>query len=179
MAVSIDSLLDKGRLARKENRLSEARHAFTEAVSLCRQAGNSTLLAQAYTRLGAIERDLGNLRPALEHYEQAVEILCTLDQPLNLAHTVRHVGDIALELNELTRAQNCYEDALAIYTHHPKADTLDLANAFRGYALLKTAQGKTEEALELWRKTLALYKIVGVGAGIAECNRRIATLTTN
>jgi tetratricopeptide (TPR) repeat protein len=178
-ANAIDSLLKEGHQARSDHRSADAKHAYAQAVEEARALGDQLRLAQSLTRLGGIERDLTNTAAALALYEQAVEIYCTLDVPLNLAHTVRHVGDIALELNELTRAQNCYEDALAIYALHPEAKTLDLANAFRGYALLKSTQDKTEEALELWRKTMALYNIAGIGAGIAECKQRIAALTTN
>ena len=51
-----------------------------------------------------------------------------------MAHTIRHLGDLYAEQQ-----------------HHPSPPPLDLANAIRAYASLKSELGETEAAQALWR----------------------------
>jgi tetratricopeptide (TPR) repeat protein len=68
------------------------------------------LLAQALTGLGQIERDLHNGDATLRCYK-AADLYRTLDEPLRLAHTVRHVGDILQDGGQFHLAAACYEKA--------------------------------------------------------------------
>jgi tetratricopeptide (TPR) repeat protein len=169
-------LLSLGHEARSEKRLKDARDYFARAVDGCRKANDKTLLAEALCGLGQIERDLGNTGDALKHYGAAVELLRGLDAPLLLAHAVRHVGDILRGQGQLAKAAPCYEEALAIYRGHDETPPLDLANAIRGYALLKADLVDPEEATFLWYEAMGLYAGCGVEAGVAECKSQIAFL---
>jgi tetratricopeptide (TPR) repeat protein len=171
------TLLELGYQARREDRLAEAKACFTEAVGICGAAGNKAMLARALTGLGQIERDLHETAAALGHYEDAVAIYRTLDDPLVLAHTVRHVGDILRSQGKLELAAPCYGEALKIYRRHEETPPLDLANAIRGYALLKASTGDKGEAARLWQEAGVLYAAVGVEVGVAESERQVAQLT--
>jgi tetratricopeptide (TPR) repeat protein len=171
------ALLELGYQARREDRLAEAKACFAEAADLCRAAGDGAMLARALTGLGQIERDLHETAAALGHYEDAVVIYRTLDDPLVLAHTVRHVGDILRNQGKLELAAPCYDEALEIYRRHEETPPLDLANAIRGYALLKASIGDKEEAAKLWQEAGVLYAAVGVEVGVAESERQVAQLT--
>jgi tetratricopeptide (TPR) repeat protein len=94
-----------------------------------------------------------------------------------LAHTVRHVGDILQDQAKLDLAEPCYREALDIYRCHPETPPLDLANTLRGYALLKGAQGRAQEASLLWLEARTLYMETSVAAGVTESERQIARLT--
>ena len=96
--------------------------------------------------------------------------------PLRLAHTVRHVGDILREDKQLEPAGPCYREALEIYRAHEDTPPLDLANAIRGYALLKAETGERQDAIALWQEAGELYAQVHVEAGVAESERRVALL---
>lgn len=172
-----ETLLMQGYQARRERRLAEARHRFAEAVDLCRSVDDKVLLAQALTGLGQVERDMDHLDVALKHYTEAAEAYRGMDRPLALAHTVRHVGDILRNQVRLDLAAPHYQEALAIYRKHEEASPLDLANATRGYALLKAGTGDKVAAAKLWQEAGGLYAQVGVQAGVAESEAQVARLT--
>jgi tetratricopeptide (TPR) repeat protein len=188
MSSDVASLLNQGYQARREHRLADAGSAYAQAVNLCRNANDPTLLAQSLERLGGIERDLQNIASALKLYREAAAIQRTLNEPLSLAHTIRHVGDIFRESGQLSDALPYYEEALTIYRSHPETGTLDLANTLRGFALLKSALGEADAAIAMWQEAGALYnhvwqepgspyKEADLAPGIAESQRQIALLT--
>jgi tetratricopeptide (TPR) repeat protein len=133
-------------------------------------------LALALKGLGQIERDLHHGDAALQHYEEAAEIYRAESDPLKLAHTVRHVGDIHQDAGRLKLAEPCYREALAIYRAHAETPPLDLANAIRSLALLKSNTGEAAQARALWEEARNLYAMVNVEAGVQESSRRIALL---
>jgi tetratricopeptide (TPR) repeat protein len=173
---SPDKLINQGYQARREHRLDDARLRFAEAVDLCRKSGDHASLAQALTGLGQIARDLHEDGVALKHYEEAVALYRTLDRPLVLAHTVRHVADILLGQEKYLLAANLYEESLQIYRSHQQTYPLDLANAIRGYALLQGDTGHTQEAKQLWLEAKSLYAQLNVQAGVTEADSQIARL---
>jgi hypothetical protein len=73
-------------------------------------------------------------------------------------------------------AEPCYHEALTIYRAHKETPPLDLANAIRGLALLKSNAGEVEEARALWAEARDLYAAVNVEAGVKESSRRLALL---
>jgi len=177
MATAPEVLIQRGYEARRDHRPADAKELFCEAVALCREADDRVRLAQALTGVGQIERDLNEVDGARQHYEEAVAIYRTLDDPLGLAYTVRHVGDILRGQGERDVAEPCYAEALGIYRKHEATSLLDLANAIRGYALLKGDGGETAGAAALWREAKELYAAVDVQAGVVESERQLVSLT--
>jgi tetratricopeptide (TPR) repeat protein len=165
-----------GYQARRDQQLDEARNCFSRALNLCRITDDKLHKAQAHAGLGQIERDRKNIGAALKHYQISVELLRKQDEPLVLAHTIRHVADILLGEGNLEPAQRQYEEALAIYCAHEETPPLDLANTLRGYALLMEESSKTEEATMLWRQAHALYEQLEIEAGSTECQSHLAFL---
>lgn len=124
---------------------------------------------------GELARATGDRPAAQSHYEQAVAPLRSVDDPLKLAHTILQLGDLHAEQQHAAWADACFAEALNLYRHHPSPPPLDLANAIRAYASLKSELGETEAAQALWRDAGALYEPQGIAAGVEECHRR-ATL---
>lgn len=176
MMMDAVALMEMGYQARREHRLPEAMCHFADAVELCRNGSEPASLAQALTGLGQIERDLHDLDASLKHYSEAVAIYRTVDDPLVLAHTVRHVADILRNQAKLDLAAPLYDEALVVYRAHAQTSPLDLANAIRGYALLKGDLGETQAAKQLWQEAGQLYAAVGVQAGVDESERQVARL---
>ncbi len=170
-------MLMQGHQARREHRLDDAKRIFSEAVEAARLSKDRPWLAQAYTELGRIERDLHEIGAALLHYGEAATIYRRLDEPLRLAHTVRHIGDILSVSGQLEPAGPHFREALEIYRAHPETSPLDLANALRGFALLQEQLGEKQEAVALWREARELYAAVNVQAGVDEGDRRIEHLS--
>jgi tetratricopeptide (TPR) repeat protein len=171
-----DELLALALQARRENRLADARQYLVETVSRRRNVGATAELAEALTRLGQIERDMGHNDAALRSYEEAAAIYRARGDALRLAHTVRHVGDIQRNEGNLELAEPCYQEALRIYRSNEKTPPLDLANAIRGFALLKGEAGDAQEARWLWEEAMGLYASLDVKAGVDESVRRLARL---
>ena len=131
--------------------------------------------AKALRRRGEDERHLPDGDGGRGSYEQAVAILREADEPLLLAHTIRHLGDLHRHAQRLELAASCYDEALALYHGHPDAPPLDVANALRSMALLKEVTGDTAGALALWQQAHNIYVALHVKAGVAEARARLAT----
>lgn len=105
-------------------------------------------------------------------YEEAVVLLREVDEPLVLAHTIRHLGDVYHEQGRPELAEGCYHEALGLYRSHESGPSLDMANAIRSTAVLRW-----EQARALWEEARDLYTAVGVEAGVKESAARVATLS--
>jgi tetratricopeptide (TPR) repeat protein len=109
-------------------------------------------------------------------YKLATAVARRRREPLLLAHRVRHLGDAYRRMGWAAAADRCYVEALSIYREHPQAKPLDLANAIRGFALLKQEGGARDEARRLWQEAHDLYAAAHVPAGVAESAARLAGL---
>ena len=141
-----------------------------------RKCHETALLVDALLGLAQVERDLKNPVSSIRYYADAAALLRGQDDPLRIAHTVRHIADIERELGHLEKAAALYEESLALYRAQPQAPPLDLANAVRGYALLTETRGQEEQATLLWHEALVLYERVCVQAGATECQSHLAFL---
>ena len=171
-----ETLLQRAAVARREDRLADARRHYTAAVSFCRRTGPSPELVKAIKGLGQIERDEGHEKEARRLHKEAVDVCRLIGDPLLLAHTIRHLGEIHQDAGRLERAESLLLEALALYRSHKNPPTLDLANAVRPLAALKTATGEREEARRLWEEARDLYGAVDVWEGVAEATAQIARL---
>ena len=98
------------------------------------------------------------------------------NEPLRLAHAVRHLGDAYHYAGRGSLAETCYVEALSIYHSHEDRRPLDFANAIRSFAVLKDELGAVEEAEHLWLEAHDIYRCLDVPAGVAECAARLALL---
>lgn len=145
------------------------------AVARLRTHGSRAELAQALRNLGELERRLPG-DAAQRHYEEAVGILRELDEPLELAHTIRHLGDIHHDRRRPELAEPCYHEALALYRRYGQSEPGNFANAVRVLAVLKEEAGEMEEATRLWQEAHDLYATVGESMGVAESAAWLALL---
>ncbi len=114
-------------------------------------------------------RDLATARRC---YEEAVELLRGMREPLVLAHTIRHLGDIHLEQDCPELAEPCYHEALNLYRTQGENSSLDVTNAIRSLAVLRWVQSKA-----LWNQARDLYANLNVKPGVDESTARIAALS--
>ena len=96
------------------------------------------------------------------------------DDPLRLAHAVRHLGDAYYYAGRSAQAESCYAEALSIYRGNEQRRPLDFANAIRSFAVLKDYVGAADEAKGLWQEAHDLYLTINVPAGVAESAARLA-----
>ena len=151
-------------------RRSELEDAATDA----RKLQDRTELASTLRTLGELERRTPFTQgAALKHYEEEVAIFRELNDPLKLAHTIRHLGLAHEDAGRLEEAEQYYDEALALYREHETADTLDYANAVRYPAVIKNRLGKAEESAKLWEEAHDRYAHVGIVDGVAESAGRL------
>jgi tetratricopeptide (TPR) repeat protein len=172
-----ESLLEQGRIAKRERRAEDASGLFREALAECHGNEDGRLVATLYEELAYVDRTLCDLESAERHYRQACEFYRGLGNLLKVAHTIRHAADILREQNRRDESALLYGEALEIYRKHPETEPLDLANAIRGFALLKEDQKDREQAASLWQEAGKLYELTGIDAGVVESRRRIGLLT--
>src|SRR6266516_4651804 len=98
------------------------------------------------------------------------------EDPLKLAHRVRHLGDAYYYAGRWVLAEPCYVEALSIYRRHERTQPLDLANAIRSFAVLKDEVGAAQQSQSLWQEAHDLYVGLNLSAGIAESAARLALL---
>ena len=171
-----ETLLEQGRAAKREHRPQYARNLFRKALKESRKSEDRALRAALFEELAYVDRNLRDLEAARRHYLQASEIYRSLDSHDETAHTMRHAADILREQGKRDRAEPLYVEALAIFHSQQQTWPLDLANAIRGYALLKTESGDRQQALALWHEARELYLETGIEAGVTECAARIRSL---
>ena len=105
-------------------------------------------------------------------YEEAVRLFREVGEPLTLAHTVRHLGDVYHEQGLSALAEPCYHEALSIYRNDETSPSLDLANAIRSLAVLRWVQARV-----LWEEARDLYSSLGIEAGVNEGTDRLNALS--
>lgn len=105
-------------------------------------------------------------------YEEAVLLFREVDEPLVLAHTIRHLGDVYHEQGRPDLAEPCYHEALGLYRSHQDDSSLDLANAVRSLAVLRWEQTRA-----LWEEARDLYTTLCIEAGIKESTARVAAFS--
>ncbi|MCY4058984.1 MAG: hypothetical protein OXG44_13360 [Gammaproteobacteria bacterium] len=150
-------------------------HADLEnAVAICRDVGAKRELSMALGKLGHVVEDA---EAKLACYVEAVAAARECGDAMQIAHSVRHLGDVHRNAGRRAEAKGCYDEALNLYGSEASAPTLDVANAVRPMAILKADLGEREESLALWREARELYATVDVAEGIEEADRWIERLT--
>jgi phosphomannomutase/phosphoglucomutase len=144
-----------------------------KAVDAARASSDNFALAVALRELGEFERRTPvTQRLALRDYAASVALLRSLDQPLTLAHAVRHLGQVHEDAGRFGEAEKNFEEALALYREHSIEDDLNFANAVRYSAAIKERLGKSGEAAELWEEAERRYRDCGIVAGVDEAVKR-------
>jgi ankyrin repeat protein len=163
----IHELLRRGRRARFDTP-DQSRVLFAEAAAMARQNGARRELVEALKGIAQIDRDLGRRADAMPSYEEAVSVCREIGDPLLLAHTLRHLGDLHHDDGRDDLAEPLSAEALALY-RTSDAPPLDLANAVRSLAVIR-------DSAELWEEAFHLYVATNVPPGVAESALRLAKL---
>jgi tetratricopeptide (TPR) repeat protein len=188
MSISKDAAdaIERGERARRDGRQDDARVAFAEVAALCRRHGQHAELAHALTRQAQIERDAGSFDRALAYQLEALAIERTLNNPRNLAHTIRHTGDILQAAGRHGEADPHYREMLELYRARSDIAPLEFANAVRSAAVHNEYLGNFEQARILWLEARERYSALDAeflsrtgkadNPGVREADRRLAAL---
>ena len=149
---------------------------LVRACEICEQMDAKPEHSVALGKLGHVALDLGDPDRARTLFEKSVAVAREANDPLRLAHAVRHLGQVNHRLGRLESAGHCYAEALDLYDKSGTAHPLDHANALRPMAALREEAGDVEEARLLWRRAANLYRSVGVDEGERECEAHLASM---
>lgn len=149
---------------------------LARACEICERAGRRKEHSVALGKLGHVALDQGDPQRARTLVAESVAVAREADDPLRLAHALRHLGQVECRLGRLDVAERCYEEALGLYDVAEGAHPLDYANALRPMAMLREELGEVEEARVLWRRAAELYRAARVEEGLEECEGRLAGL---
>ncbi len=150
-------------------------HADLEtAVEICRRVDAKRELSMALGKLGHVTEDA---QAKLACYVEAVAAARESGDAMQLAHAVRHLGDVHRNAGRKVDAKRCYDEALALYRREDSPPTLDLGNAVRPMAILQADLGHRVEALALWKEARELYAKVGIAEGVEEAERWLERLS--
>ncbi len=167
---------------RRDELLAKAREDLLTAASQCRAENSPVARAQALHLLANVEHDMHDDEQARAHWEESIAILRGTDEVLQLAHKVRHLGDLHRHCRRLPEAAACYDEAIALYREHDRPGSLDFANAVRRVALLREQMGDRESAVAAWEEAGGLYRAAeaasgtDLSAGVEESERHVARL---
>jgi tetratricopeptide (TPR) repeat protein len=152
---------------------------LTTEVESAREENDRERLANALKNLANAERDRPEARSqARSHFEEAIVLLRNLNKPVELAHTIRHLGLLNEYEGRLEDAERAYDESLSIHrAAADKGSQLDHANALRYPAAIKWQTGKYQEAIPLWEEALECYERAGISEGVAEAASRLALIT--
>jgi tetratricopeptide (TPR) repeat protein len=162
--------------AEQQRMLERAKADLVRAVESTDSDDAPTTLARALHLLANVELDLGAASRAQALWERSVDILRDEGEPLQLAHKVRHLGDVHRHRGHLEHARACYAEALALHREHDASGSLDFANAASRMAALLEACGEREHALAQWQETRMLLAGLDLTAGVNQAERHIRRL---
>lgn len=152
----------------------EGEAMFGQAAAALASAGNPGHPPggpQALTR-GKVMARQGWFAYRLGHYEAARRLLRQslgdfrqLDERVEMANALNHLGNVALYLGEFDEAQKLYEESLA--TKRAINDRRGMASSLTNLGNVAYSLGKLEEAQQLHEQSLALYREFGDQHGMA------------
>ena len=174
MSHTSETLLIHAWQARRRASAGDARRCFIEAIELCLTPAAEMRWRRHSWALESRKRNLGSRNLARQSYEEAIAIYRAAGDALEVAHAVRHLGDICYEEGRPDLADPHFQEALALYRADPRTGQLDLANAIRSLAVLKDEHGDPEEAARLWQEAGSLYEAVNVADSVTESSARLA-----
>ncbi len=144
-------------------RFDEAERSQVRAdAAILRDGDDPALRATWYHMRGALEADRGQLEPAREHYEQALEIRMRVLDPddADIAGTEMGLGAVCHELRDNEGARAHFERALEVFERGLGPEHPDVGLALSNLANVDYGLGRLDDALAGYRATLALWERV-------------------
>lgn len=163
-----------------KGRLHVAKEELLNALALNRQVQNTYGTIDTLVLLGRVCTDLGELRQAAQYYETA---LAEIEQrpiertqaELRKGRSLAGLGALALEWNEIEKAEACAEEAIKLSNAHADETLRVEANLLMAQTL--QAQGKSTEAQALLHALIAQTQQPHAMLGIFNAQTMLALLS--
>jgi len=135
---------------------SKALNAFRETIPILKGIGNQGGLSMAYSKMGAIFRELLLYDQALEFFSKSLEIRKQLNNVNLLASSYSNIAGLQKDLGNYDQALIAYQKGLE---YANKAGTpVRKATILNNIGTLYSQTGNTARALEYYEESLAIRK---------------------
>ncbi len=177
-----EALRRAGEAARQNYAYPRALEHLGQALDLYEQLGRDTVdqtviqvdEARTLHNIGAVYSALGEKRRALEHFEQALEMLRRVGDVGGEAATLNNIGGVYSDLGEKRRALEHYEQALPL--RRRVGDVGGEAATLNNIGAVYRSIGEPRRALEHFEQALEMLRRVGDVRGEAVTRYNMAMI---
>jgi tetratricopeptide (TPR) repeat protein len=160
-----------GSAYQEKGEYKRASEYYSEADSLLDNLDDDGERAVLYTAWGSLSQERGQVRDAVARYRQALAISESQRNVLGEAVCRRHIGSALHDLGRLDDAAEELRRAKVLLEKQGAEDKPELIEVSTGLGEVLTDQGRTTEALELFREAHNLADRLGIAPAKVECLR--------
>ena len=143
----------------QQRSFGESIRCFQKCLDICEDLGDTHFKIKIYGNMGAVYRNLGQIRQAIECFEKELHFARETGEMDLEFHAHTNLGLCYRDVGEYPLALNCYEKSLdvAMATGRRQDECGTYANLSNVYRYL----GNARKALEYAKKSLELSKVLG------------------
>lgn len=153
---------------RQLDQLDDARRAYTEALSIFRDLGDSREQARTLGNLGRLETDAGRDAAALADFDRALGLFQALDAPSEMAWTLEGKARVLRRRGDLEAARGLMEEALAAVERRRFTQASYITRA----AFFATQQARYDFLIDLLMEMHRKAPAAGYAAAALEVSER-------
>jgi non-specific serine/threonine protein kinase len=151
--------------------LSEGQYWY--GLALSRKADvPSDLRAKALHGAGVLARGQGDLKRAREYLEEAIRLRRELGDELMLGVSLKHLGNVYIDMGDRTKARDLYDESL--YIRRALGDVQGIAELLNNLGVLARFDERYEDALGFYAEALQLFDQVYDEPGAARLYMNMA-----
>jgi len=147
-------LLDSGRMAYMQAKMTAALESYRQALELFRAVGDRLGEANTLQAIGDVQQFRDERDAALESYRQALELFRAVGDRLGEANTLKAIGNLHLDQGDGERGLEMLDQALNLY--RLVGDRVGQANIYWGLGLRLVNNGALQEAEPLLAQAVGL-----------------------
>ena len=139
--------------------LSTALTHLEHAYQLWAGGQNKRMMSWSLSNMGMVYRQQKNYIRAIEVYEQAMQLLAEVVDPVNLALTQMNLGNVYFDLDEFEKALALYQLAEPVFKQ--AGEVLRLGKLYRNMGrVYQSHQQQWDEAAAAYEQSLAYFRLL-------------------
>ena len=164
-----------GAAYQEKGEYKRAEEYYSEADSLLDNLDDDGERAVLFVAWGSLAQERGQVREALDRYQQSLAINEMQRNALGEAICRRHIGGALHDLGRLEDAAEELQCARKLLDQQGGEDKPELIEVANRLGAVFQYQGRISSALELFREAHAHAERLGIGPAKVECLRRMAS----
>ena len=162
----------------ESGQLKRAKYYYDRAVAIARESPFTPAEDNILSRIRTDYRQLGRLEETLSVQQRQMEISRSKGQSINIASSLRFLGETYQQLQQWQAALSAYQQALSTFQPSQKSNREPLTIALLRFRIgtVYQAQGQPEQALTAYQQALALYQELQFPEGQVQVLQQIGKL---